>query len=254
MEDEQSKTALYRFYGADDRLMYVGITEQLGTRWEAHMRLKPWWPDVHRQTSEWYPTRAEAAAAEEKAIATEQPRHNVRHSVRLPDNISLTEPWTCPACGWNANDLANQLDHMEQEARRLAGTRLPALRAEYLMRQVVSARRALEKAASSLGQAQAALASARRRGAGRSRRPVTPLRPDVDVDKLLSDLDLVVGADRVRLSRLPDMLRQLDPTCAAYQTIKGTHIGEALRRRGIRITNTDNILRLDPADLRYSAS
>jgi predicted GIY-YIG superfamily endonuclease len=77
------RTALYRLYAEDDALLYVGITEHLGTRWHNHARKKPWWPDVQRQTVEWYPTREEAAEAEIKAIQTEYPRHNVTYSVEV---------------------------------------------------------------------------------------------------------------------------------------------------------------------------
>lgn len=78
-----SRTALYRFYGENDALLYVGITDHLGTRWHNHARKKPWWPEVRRQTAEWYPTRAEAAEAEIQAIRTEHPRHNVIHAVEV---------------------------------------------------------------------------------------------------------------------------------------------------------------------------
>lgn len=78
-----SRTALYRFYGEDDALLYVGITEHLGTRWHNHSRKKPWWPEVQRQTAEWHPTRAEAAAAEIEAVRTEHPRYNMTYSVEV---------------------------------------------------------------------------------------------------------------------------------------------------------------------------
>lgn len=76
-------TALYRFYGAEDALLYVGITDQLGVRWHNHSRKKPWWPEVQRQTAEWYPSRSEAAAAEIEAIQTEHPRHNVTYTIKV---------------------------------------------------------------------------------------------------------------------------------------------------------------------------
>lgn len=77
------RTALYRFFGRDGTLLYVGITEHLGTRWHSHSRKKPWWPEVQRHTAEWYPTRAEAAAAEVEAIRNEHPRYNVCHAVEV---------------------------------------------------------------------------------------------------------------------------------------------------------------------------
>lgn len=77
------RTALYRFFGVDDVLLYVGITDHLGTRWHNHSRKKPWWPEVQRQTAEWHPSREAAAAAEIEAIQTEHPRHNVTYTVEV---------------------------------------------------------------------------------------------------------------------------------------------------------------------------
>lgn len=74
------RTALYRFYGADDVLLYVGITDHLGTRWSNHARTKPWWADVQRQTAEWHETRAAAEEAERTAIRDEAPLWNINSS------------------------------------------------------------------------------------------------------------------------------------------------------------------------------
>lgn len=252
--NDSSRTALYRFFDVNGRLLYIGITEQVGRRWDAHMRLKSWWPEVHRQTVEWHDSRAAAAAAEVAAITEERPRHNARHSTQLPENVVLGSAWRCPACKWETTDLADQLDHMETEARRIAGNNLPSLRAEYLMRQVVWARNALERTAISLNRAHAALAGTIREPIAQPKRPTARVMPGVDADKLLSDLVNVLGHERVRLSSLPELLRQLDPDCPPYHKIKGTHIRAILRSRGIRVTNTDNIPRLDPSDLTRQAS
>lgn len=72
--------ALYRFFAADDALLYVGITCDVGKRWDRHSREKPWWTDVARSTVEHFESREAVLAAEEKAIRTEKPKHNVRHN------------------------------------------------------------------------------------------------------------------------------------------------------------------------------
>lgn len=77
-----TRTALYRFYDSDEQLLYLGITDRLGQRWERHVKEQPWWGVVARQTTEWHDTRDEAAEAEVAAIRTEQPLHNVMHSTR----------------------------------------------------------------------------------------------------------------------------------------------------------------------------
>ena len=75
-----SITTLYRFYDADDVLLYVGISERGPERWKAHRKGKPWWTDVARTTTEHYDTRQQALDAERAAIIAEKPLHNVVHN------------------------------------------------------------------------------------------------------------------------------------------------------------------------------
>jgi hypothetical protein len=69
-------TTLYRFYDADDRLLYVGITEHLAHRTRDHRHGALWWDDAVRSTLERFPSRPEAKSAESRAILTEDPLHN----------------------------------------------------------------------------------------------------------------------------------------------------------------------------------
>ncbi|WP_435606669.1 GIY-YIG nuclease family protein [Streptomyces ardesiacus] len=69
-------TALYRLYDANDVLLYLGITFSPQARWEQHRNEKHWFHQVARKAVEWYPTRSEALAAEEKATALEKPLHD----------------------------------------------------------------------------------------------------------------------------------------------------------------------------------
>ena len=88
------RTAVYRFYDARGRLLYVGITMNIKQRWAEHERM-PWWPQVARRKVVWYDTRAKAAASELKAIREEGPVHNIAGRVRQPIDIGLTpqERW-----------------------------------------------------------------------------------------------------------------------------------------------------------------
>jgi hypothetical protein len=70
-------TAVYRSFDKTDRLLYLGITGNIRLRWAGHAADKPWWPDVSRQTTTWYDTRAEAAA-EANAISNENPSTTFR--------------------------------------------------------------------------------------------------------------------------------------------------------------------------------
>lgn len=69
---------LYRFFNAEDVLLYVGLTVNPGRRMEKHRDDKPWWPDVARVTMEHYGDLTVLRAAEREAIAAEKPLHNVR--------------------------------------------------------------------------------------------------------------------------------------------------------------------------------
>lgn len=80
----EERTAVYRFFAADDTLLYVGVTQRFGTRWSNHAKQKPWWPQVARQAVVWYDTRAEALSIETEAIKTEKPVHNVLHQPKPP--------------------------------------------------------------------------------------------------------------------------------------------------------------------------
>lgn len=71
--------SLYRFYDAEDRLLYVGITSAGPSRWADHELHKDWWVLVVRTTVEHFDNRVTAAAAERSAILAEQPVHNIVH-------------------------------------------------------------------------------------------------------------------------------------------------------------------------------
>lgn len=68
--------ALYRMFDDRDRLLYIGITGDLGKRLGQHS-FKRWFPLVQRITLEWLPNRAAALVAERRAISAEHPRYNL---------------------------------------------------------------------------------------------------------------------------------------------------------------------------------
>lgn len=78
----QRPHALYRFYGAADELLYIGITNSLTRRWGQHEDEKPWFSHVVRATVEQHPSREAVFAAERAAIQAEKPRFNVVHNRR----------------------------------------------------------------------------------------------------------------------------------------------------------------------------
>lgn len=78
----ETRTALYRFYDADEKLLYVGITDDPWRRWREHVRDKPWYPQVKHQAVTWYDARTAAEVAEYVAIRCEGPRFNIAGAVR----------------------------------------------------------------------------------------------------------------------------------------------------------------------------
>ncbi len=82
--DRRGQTALYRFYDADDQLLYAGISGRLHVRWREHARdyATKWWPEVRSNSVEWFLTRPEALRAEREAIRAEEPLHNIMHTPR----------------------------------------------------------------------------------------------------------------------------------------------------------------------------
>lgn len=76
MSESAQRTALYRLYGDDDALLYIGITGKPSARWTQHAADKPWWDQVRSRRLEWFDTRPLAARAEVEAITSEFPLHN----------------------------------------------------------------------------------------------------------------------------------------------------------------------------------
>lgn len=79
MDDQHhsaERTALYRCFDSNGDLLYVGITKNIGMRWQKHSSASVWWPQVRRQTIDWYDTRTAAEIAERIAIQAEDPKYN----------------------------------------------------------------------------------------------------------------------------------------------------------------------------------
>jgi predicted GIY-YIG superfamily endonuclease len=86
---------LYRFYAADDTLLYVGLTVNPGRRLEKHKALQPWWKDVARIDMEQHPDMRTLRDAEREAIETEKPLYNIRMNQRYGEAQLM---WNCDVC------------------------------------------------------------------------------------------------------------------------------------------------------------
>jgi S-DNA-T family DNA segregation ATPase FtsK/SpoIIIE len=67
---------------------------------------------------------------------------------------------------------------------------------------------------------------------------------------LLGDLDAVLGSERVKLADLPALLRDHAPNWGPYRSVTRLQLRDQLEALGVRVTNTGNVMRLDPAALR----
>lgn len=72
---------VYRLFNKHDQLIYVGMTKDLSTRLAHHRSpyINPWAHHVDHWTSETYPSRVDARAAEKALIAAELPPLNKNH-------------------------------------------------------------------------------------------------------------------------------------------------------------------------------
>ena len=69
--------SLYRMWDVTGKLLYVGISDDIGSRLWQHARKKPWFTDVARIEIQQHLDRPAALIAEESAIRTERPAHNI---------------------------------------------------------------------------------------------------------------------------------------------------------------------------------
>lgn len=75
-------THLYRCWGRDGQLLYVGITDDMDVRRRHHARHKHWWGDVAKVTTMSFERRIEAQWAEWAVITTSGPTYN--RSIAMP--------------------------------------------------------------------------------------------------------------------------------------------------------------------------
>lgn len=79
---------LYRFYDADRRPLYIGITSCSPLRLDSHRRRSEWWPLAEYLAISVYPTHSAVEDAERAAIRSEKPRFN-KQGVQGRANVSI---------------------------------------------------------------------------------------------------------------------------------------------------------------------
>ena len=130
MPELNEPTALYRLYGADDALLYVGISLDPTRRWKKHKSARDkshWTGLVTRETVEWFDTWAEAEAAEEQAVKTERPIHNGTHNHPVAPFDANSWP-TIPGRRGKVAALVSLITKEINEGRWAAGMMIPKSR------------------------------------------------------------------------------------------------------------------------------
>ncbi|WP_406227433.1 GIY-YIG nuclease family protein [Streptomyces anthocyanicus] len=82
-DDERTfgHSGLYRFYDANRRLLYVGISRHMEVRWSAHRTAAKWWPLARFVAVSFFPVGCGVwpDLAEKASIAHEDPQFNSNH-------------------------------------------------------------------------------------------------------------------------------------------------------------------------------
>jgi excinuclease UvrABC nuclease subunit len=93
---------LYRFYDAENSLLYVGITKFFEPRLKQHYKNAEWFFETAYVRLEHYQTRQEVELAETRAIKTERPKYNIAKS--LDKEVALDALATLRETRDNATD------------------------------------------------------------------------------------------------------------------------------------------------------
>lgn len=121
-------TTLYRLFGVEDELLYVGVSANIGQRFENHASEKDWWSHVHHITVAHFPDRSDALAAEKMAIRDEGPLYNGKpprrdrqglvdmHIRNVPPELERAVKAHCAATGQTVREFA--IDAMRSHIER----------------------------------------------------------------------------------------------------------------------------------------
>ena len=80
---------VYRQWGYDGRLLYIGATADPEKRYHQHTLTTAWYHEIERVELTEYPTGPAAYAAEKAAIRAEAPKYNIKSN---PVNTGILPP------------------------------------------------------------------------------------------------------------------------------------------------------------------
>jgi len=88
---------LYRAYGYDHELLYIGISSNWVQRFEQHAENSQWFHDTDYIRLQHYATREAVRQAERLAIQHEQPKYNIQYNMSVEsimDHAQKIKFWT----------------------------------------------------------------------------------------------------------------------------------------------------------------
>ena len=91
--DLDHPTAVYRYFDADGRLLYVGVAKDPDKRQSEHALTAAWYPYFVRREDTWHSTRSDALAEERAAVRDEMPIFNLHMSSGDPDEAEEYLMW-----------------------------------------------------------------------------------------------------------------------------------------------------------------
>jgi len=130
-EGPGTPTTLYRMYDDAGTLLYVGISGTTATRLSQHRAGKDWWHRVSFIRCEHFATRSDAAKAELRAIAAEQPEFNKTGAVAVPHPPTAEQYAAVLARYEEARREQERLEELKRQAQARREAEEAALRVEY---------------------------------------------------------------------------------------------------------------------------
>lgn len=120
--NEQRRAAVYRLFGEDGALLYIGSSYAPEARDGAHRQHASWGKLVARRTDEWHDSRGAAYDAESRAITAEEPVHNTAGTPQDTGRSARGRVQReASTARWNVAIGAIQAGASEQEARLAGG-------------------------------------------------------------------------------------------------------------------------------------
>ncbi len=100
---------VYRFWGHDESLLYVGYTSALLRRLAGHVSASPWWPEVANARYVEFTDELSARRAERDAIEQELPKYNIFGKPVAAEPLKAED--RCPSPGSQRSPMAERGRH-----------------------------------------------------------------------------------------------------------------------------------------------